>query len=48
MVSSRVCHHHGKPDVPKRRSVVRPNSVSCGGSWDMDMNALGSPMPQKD
>jgi len=48
MVSSRVCHHHGKPDVPKSRSVVRPNSVSWGGSWDIDMKALGNPIPQKD
>ena len=44
----RVCHHHGKPAVPKSRSIQRERSVSCFGIPESDMNADGIPMPQKD
>src|SRR5256885_6558615 len=48
IVSSFVCHHHGKPALPTSRSIARDSSVSCFGSPESDMKAEGTPAPQND
>ena len=48
IVSSIVCHHHGKPELPSKRDIARESSVSCFGTPDSDMNADDTPAPQND